>query len=132
MANVNLTIMVGNLTRDVELRATQSGAEVAKFALAVNRRTKDGETTCFIDCTAFGKTAQTLHQYVRKGSPIFVQGRLDWSQWVAKDGGKRSKHELIVERFEFLSQRDEGEGTRTAYSSRSAPPPIADDGDIPF
>ena len=116
MANFNKVILMGNLTRDIELRHTQGGMAIAKFGMAVNRRssTKDGEqreATCFGDMTAFGKSAELLNQYVRKGSPLFIEGRLEFSTWESQDGGKRSKLEVIVENFQFMgSGNREGGG----------------------
>lgn len=109
MPNYNRVALMGNVTRDIDHRTTQSGMAIAKFGMAINRKTKDQETTCFVDCTAFGKSADLISQYVRKGSPIFVDGRLEYSTWEAKDGGgKRSKLEVVVENFQFLSSRDAG------------------------
>ena len=122
MANFNKVILLGNLTRDVEVRATQSGITVGKFGLAINRQTtsREGEkreSTCFVDLTAFGRQAEILQQYVGKGSPLFVEGRLEYSTWEARDGGgKRSKLEVIVENFQFIGGRSEnsGRGENTA------------------
>ena len=112
MANFNKVILLGNLTRDVEMRHTQSGMALAKFGMAVNRKVKDKESTCFVDLTAFGKQAELLNQYVRKGSPLFIDGRLEYSTWESQDGGKRSKLEVIVENFQFMGggSRDGGAG----------------------
>lgn len=116
MANFNKVILLGNLTRDIELRYTQGGLAIAKFGLAVNRRAKsaDGElreTTCFVDITAFGKQAEVLEQYVGKGRPLFVEGRLEYSTWEDKNGGgKRSKLEVICENFQFIGGRGEDQG----------------------
>lgn len=113
MANFNKVILMGNLTRDIELRHTQGGMAIAKFGMAINRKTSSQsgekrETTCFVDMTAFGKSAELLSQYVKKGSPLFVDGRLEFSTWESKDGGgKRSKLEVIVENFQFM-----GSGSR--------------------
>lgn len=115
MANFNKVILLGNLTRDVELRYTQGGLAVAKFGMAVNRRStnKDGEareSTCFVDMTAFGKQAEVLEQYVRKGSQLFTEGRLEFSTWEDKNGGgKRNKLEVIVENFQFVGSRGDGQ-----------------------
>lgn len=127
MANYNRVTLIGNLTRDIEMRATQGGMQVGKFGLAINRKSKDQETTCFVDCTAFDKSAELLHRYVRKGSPLFVEGRLEFSTWEAKDGGgKRSKLSVVVENFQFLS---DGEQT----PKREATPKAKEEyGDIPF
>jgi single-strand DNA-binding protein len=107
MANLNKVFLMGNLTRDPELRATQGGTNVCKFGMAVNRRWKgtDGqmqESTCFVDLTAFGRQAETLNQYCKKGKPLFVEGRLEFSTWQTQDGQKRNKLEVIVENFQFL------------------------------
>lgn len=136
MANVNRVILVGNLTRDVEVRHTQGGMAVAKFGLAINRKSKNAETTCFVDCTAFDKSAELLAQYVRKGSPLFVEGRLEFSTWEAKDGGKRSKIEVVVENFQFLSgggeDRGEQQGRRSGGGRETQQTGAEEYGDIPF
>src|SRR5689334_15591354 len=115
MANFNKVILMGNLTRDVELRHTQSGQALAKFGMAINRKwTQNGEqkeSTCFVDLTAWGRQAEVLSQYVKKGSQLFVQGRLEYSTWEAEGGGKRSKLEVVVENFQFVgSGRSAGAG----------------------
>ncbi len=116
MANFNKVILLGNLTRDVEVRFSQNELAIGKFGMAVNRQTttRDGEkreSTCFVDLTAFGRQAEILQQYVGKGSPLFVEGRLEYSTWEAKDGGgKRSKLEVIVENFQFVGARGENTG----------------------
>lgn len=107
MANFNKVILMGNLTRDVELRQTQSGMALAKFGMATNRKwSQNGEqkeSTCFVDLTAWGRQAEVLAQYVKKGSQLFVEGRLEYSTWEAKEGGgKRSKLEVVVENFQFI------------------------------
>ena len=130
MANYNRVTLIGNLTRDIEIRATQEGMQVAKFGLAINRKSKDQETTCFVDCTAFDKSAELLHRYVRKGSPLFVEGRLEFSTWEAKDGGgKRSKLSVVVENFQFLS---DGERSEQAPKRQATPKAQEEYGDIPF
>ncbi|MCR9243765.1 MAG: single-stranded DNA-binding protein [bacterium] len=117
MANFNRVILLGNLTRDIELRHTQSGMALAKFGMAVNRKYsvqgEQKESTCFVDLTAWGKQAEILQQYVRKGSQLFVEGRLEYSTWESQDGGKRSKLEVVVENFQFVGgggQRGGGGG----------------------
>ena len=106
MANFNKVILLGNLTRDIELRHTQSGMALAKFGLAVNRKwSQNGEqkeSTCFVDLTAWGRQAEVLAQYVGKGSQLFVEGRLEYSTWESQEGGKRSKLEVVVENFQFV------------------------------
>jgi single-strand DNA-binding protein len=115
MANFNKVILMGNLTRDVEVRTTQGGMQVAKLGMAINRKwTQNGEqkeSTCFVDMTAFGRQAEVLAQYVAKGSPLFVEGRLEYSTWEAQDGQKRNKLEVVIENFQFVGQpRSEGGG----------------------
>ena len=106
VANFNQVILLGNLTRDVELRHTQSGQALAKFGMAINRKwSQNGEqkeSTCFVDLTAWGRQAEVLSQYVKKGSQLFVEGRLDYSTWESPEGGKRSKLEVVVENFQFV------------------------------
>ena len=108
MANFNRVILLGNLTRDVEMRYTQGGTAIGKFGMAINRKygSQSGEmkeTTCFVDCTAWGKQAELLSQYLSKGSPVFVEGRLEYSSWEDKNGGgKRNKLEVVVENFQFV------------------------------
>jgi single-strand DNA-binding protein len=106
MANFNKVILMGNLTRDVEMRYTQSGMAYAKMGMAINRKwTQNGEqkeSTCFVDLTAWGKQAEVLGQYVGKGSPLFVEGRLEYSTWEGQDGAKKSKLEVVVENFQFV------------------------------
>ena len=127
MANYNRVTLIGNLTRDIEMRSTQGGMQVAKFGLAINRKSKDQETTCFVDCTAFDKSAELLHRYVRKGSPLFVEGRLEFSTWEAKDGGgKRSKLSVVVENFQFLSDGEQ------APKRQASPKAQEEYGDVPF
>ena len=103
----NKVILMGNLTRDVEVRTTASGQSVANFSLAVNRswRGQDGQQqdqTSFINCVAWGKVGDIIAQYVRKGSPLLVSGRLDQRSYQDKDGNKRSAVEVVVEDFNFV------------------------------
>ena len=117
---VNKVILMGNLTRDVEVRTTASGQSVANFSLAVSRswRGQDGQQqdqTSFINCVAWGKVGDIIAQYVHKGSPLLVSGRLDQRSYQDKDGNKRSAVEVVVEDFNFV-----GSG-RSDNSSPSAP-----------
>ena len=116
----NKVILMGNLTRDVEVRTTTSGQSVANFSLAVSRswRGQDGQQqdqTSFINCVAWGKVGDIIAQYVHKGSPLLVSGRLDQRSYQDKDGNKRSAVEVVVEDFNFV-----GSG-RSDNSSPSAP-----------
>jgi len=118
MPNLNKVMLMGNLTRDIELRHTNSGSSVANFGLAVNRvyyvgdggsREKREETT-FVDCEAWGRTGEVMSQYLSKGRPVYVEGRLKLDQWQDQQGQNRSKLRVVVESFEFLGGRGEGGG----------------------
>ena len=114
----NKVILMGNLTRDPETRTTPNGQSVTNFSLAVNRTWKgaDGnqqESVSYIDCVAWGRTGEVIAQYMQKGRPILVSGRLDQRSW-EQDGNKRSKVEVIVEDFNFVGG---GQGDGGSYSS---------------
>ena len=107
MANFNKVMLLGNLTRDPELRYLPSQMAVVEFGLAINHKYKkqDGtmkDDTCFVDCKAFGKTAENIHKYCKKGRPLFLEGRLNYESWTAQDGSKRSKHTVTIENFQFI------------------------------
>ncbi|MEO1953472.1 MAG: single-stranded DNA-binding protein [Campylobacterales bacterium] len=111
----NKVILVGNLTRDIELRYSQSGMGIANTAIATSRKfTSNGEKkeeVCFVDITFFGRSAEVANQYLRKGSKILVEGRLNFDQWVDQNGQKRSKHSVIVEIMQMLdSKGDNNQG----------------------
>lgn len=115
MASFNKVILIGNLTRDPEMRVTPNGHTICKLGLAVSRAysTRDGdrrEETTFVDIDAFGKQAEVISKYMRKGRPIMVEGRLKLDQWESNDGQKRSKLGVILENFQFLGGRDENAG----------------------
>jgi single-strand DNA-binding protein len=115
MASFNRVILMGNLTRDPELRVTQSGVSVCKFAIATSRQIKspDGATkeeTTFIDIDAFGKQAEIIGKYFSKGRPILVEGRLRLDQWETQSGEKRSKLGVVLETFQFVGPRGEDDG----------------------
>lgn len=107
----NKIILVGNLTRDIELRYAQSGSAIAKTAIATSRKfTVNGEKkeeTCFVDITLFGRSGEVANQYLQKGSKILVEGRLQFEQWVSEDGQKRSKHSVVVEVMQMLGSRND-------------------------
>ena len=111
MASLNKLFLMGHTTRDVELKHTSAGTAIGSFALAVNRswKTTDGQEkkeTLFVNCNCFGKQAETLHQYVKKGHPLFVEGRLKLDEWEGQDGQKKSLLKVIVENFQFLPYGD--------------------------
>ena len=116
MASLNKVFLMGNLTRDPELRYTPSGTAIANFGLAINRRFKgkDGDTredTCFVDVDAWARQAEVISEYCRKGRPLFIEGRLQLDSWQTKDGQKRSKLKVVLENFQFIGGRGEGQGS---------------------
>lgn len=120
----NKVVLMGNLTRDVEMRTTPSGQSVGNFSLAVSRSWKDqnGQTqeqTSFINCVAWGKPGEIIAQYVQKGSPLLVSGRLDQRSYDDKDGNKRQAVEVVVEDFTFVGGGRDG-GAAPAQSSSSS------------
>ena len=136
MANLNKVFLVGNLTRDPEVRYTPSGKAVADIGLAVNRRykTQSGafeEETCFVTVTVWDRAAETCGEYLRKGSPLLVEGRLKYDQW-ERDGQKHNKLTVVAERTQFLGSprnaeyRDSPQDTpRPARADQAAAPPQA-------
>jgi single-strand DNA-binding protein len=123
MPNFNQVLLMGNVTRDPQFKQLPNGSAVADFGLAASRKYRnaageDKEETCFVDCAAFGKQAEVIHQYVTKGKPLFVQGRLKYDTWEDKSGGKRSKLSVIVENFQFLGSRDGGGSFQGAAADR--------------
>jgi len=110
----NKVILVGNLTRDIELRYSQSGMGIANTALATSRKfTSNGEKkeeVCFVDITFFARSAEIANQYLRKGSKILVEGRLNFDQWVDQSGQKRSKHSVVVETMQMLDSKGDNQG----------------------
>ena len=143
--NFNKVFLMGNLTRDIELKHTPSDQSVATIGLAVNRRytTKEGEKreeTTFVDCEAWGRTAEVMSQYLRKGRPVFIEGRLKLDQWDDKEtGNKRSKLKVVIDNFQFVDSRGGDGGERPAPAAAGARqggggtdhPPV-DESDIPF
>jgi len=141
MASYNRVILMGNLTRDPEIKYLPSQTVVCDFALAINRRWKDAdggdhEEVLFIDCAAFGKTGQTIGETLTKGRPIHIEGRLKFEQWEQEDGQRRSKIRVVVEQFRFVDRKPgnsetaqrTGRAKRTGNGkgSRSARPPVVE------
>jgi len=123
MPSYNKVLLMGNLTRDVELKYTPSNMAVAEIGLAVNHRykTKEGEAkeeVTFVDCEVWGKTAEIMSQYLSKGKPVFLEGRLKLDQWKDKEGGSRSKLKMVVESFQFIDSKGGGD----SGSSGDGPP----------
>lgn len=115
-SNINRVTITGNLTRDPELRSTGGGLSVCGLRVAVNSRRKDGsgnwvDKPNYLDVTVFGAQGENCANYLSKGRPVAVDGRLDWSEWEAKDGsGKRQKVEIIADTVQFLGSRDDAGG----------------------
>ena len=109
----NKVILVGNLTRDIELRYSQGGMGIASTGLATSRKfTVNGEKkeeVCFVDITFFARSAEIANQYLRKGSKILVEGRLNFDQWVDQNGQKRSKHSVVVETMQMLDSKGDSQ-----------------------
>ena len=149
----NKVILIGNLSRDVELRYTPSGTAIAKFGLATNRTYKDKTTNenkqevMFIDVTVFGRGGETANQYLKKGSKVLIEGRLVLNQWTDQSGQKRSKHEIMAESVKFLDTKKDNQQNNQGGSyqqpqqsyqqpqqvyKNTAPQVDVDDEDIPF
>jgi single-strand DNA-binding protein len=148
MASYHRVLLLGNLTRDPQLSYTPNQTAVVDFGVATNRRwtAQDGsqrEETCFVDCRAFGRTAENINKFMRKGRLIFIEGRLTFDTWTAQDGSKRSKHRVTVDNVQFMpgtggpgpgpgpEQPDQG------YEAEPGPPrgrpgDAVPDEDIPF
>ena len=135
-SNVNVVVITGNLTRDPELRSTPAGTAVCKLRVAVNSRRKDGQSgewvdkPNYFDVTVWGAQGENCANYLSKGRPVAVQGRLEWREWEAKDGsGKRQSVEIIADAVQFLSSpRDDAGGNGGGFTPRSDIP--ADTGDF--
>jgi len=123
----NKVIMIGNLTRDPQLSyLPNTQTAVCEVGLAVNRRwrSREGEQkedVCFIDCKTFGKRAETLNQYTRKGQAIMIEGRLEFDKWETQDGSTRSKHRVVIENFQFLGRGDSGSSQSGGHQCRQQP-----------
>jgi single-strand DNA-binding protein len=153
--NYNKVLLMGNLTRDPELRYTPSGKAVADISIAINRRTKtaDGEqrdSVVFVEVTVWDRQAEVINEYFSKGQPIFIEGRLSLDEWTTKEGERRSKLRVVLERFEFITPRAGGQGRGPGAPARDAegaapsrgpapaPPPRASEAeaepfdDVPF
>jgi len=143
MASYNRVLLMGNLTRNPEIRYTPSGTAVADLGLAVNEsfKNKAGETverTCFVDVVVWSRQAETAAEYLHKGSPVFVEGRLQLDQWESQEGEKRSKLRVRADRVQFLGTPGKG----AEYADAPAAPPadqtpapapeVADEDDVPF
>ena len=143
MANINRVVLVGNLTRDPELRHTPGGTPVCSLRIAVNSRRRD-ESGNWVDkpnyfsVSVFGNQAESCAQYLSKGRPVGIDGRLDWREWQTQDGAKREAVEIVAESVQFLGGRDAGEAgggnqfVPAGAAAETADFPASADDDIPF
>ncbi len=126
MRGFSKAIIAGNITRDPEMRTTGSGSQVCSFAIAVNRSFKDSsgnqqDQVSYLDCVAWGKSAEIICQYVHKGSALLVSGRLEQRSWEDKNSGqKRSRTEIVVEDFSFIGNNGNGGYSSNRGASKSA------------
>jgi len=144
MANINRVVLVGNLTKDPELRHTPSGTAVCQLRIAVNSRRRDEsgqwvDKPNYFDVSIFGNQAESSAQYLSKGRPVGIDGRLDWREWDAQDGSKRQAVQIIAESVQFLGSRSDapegGGGNQfvpAGAAAESADFPQTADDDIPF
>jgi single-strand DNA-binding protein len=145
MANINRVVLVGNLTKDPELRHTPSGTAVCQLRIAVNSRRRDEtgqwvDKPNYFDVSIFGNQAESSAQYLSKGRPVGIDGRLDWREWEAQDGSKRQAVQIIAESVQFLGSRGDAEAggggnqfvPAGAAAETGADFPQAADDDIPF
>ncbi len=128
MSSFNRVTLIGNLTRDPQVKHLPNSLVIAEFGLAMSRRFRtqggeDREEVCFVDCTAFGKQAQVISEYARKGRQLFIEGRLKYDVWEDKSGhGKRSKLSVVIENFQFLGSREDA----------AKPPQRAETAELPW
>jgi len=137
MTNFNKVILLGNLTRDPEVRYTPKGVAVASFTLAINRKFKQGdenkEEVSYIDIVVFGKQAESCGQYLNKGDAALIDGRLQQRRWETEEGQKRSKVEVVAQSVNFMPKRSWTTGQGAAQGqAEPVPEPPVDEGEIPF
>ena len=124
--SLNRVMLAGNLTRDPQIKYIGSDKTVASFGLAINRRYKDSagqpkEETTFVDVEAWGRTAELVGQYLTKGRPVYIEGRLKLEGWETKDGEKRQRIKVVADNVQFLGSKPKDEGAAPATASSSAP-----------
>jgi single-strand DNA-binding protein len=134
MSNLNKVFLMGNLTRDPELKYTPAGVAICAFGMAINRTWKGGdgekkEEVCYVDISMWGRRGEVINEYFKKGNPIFIEGRLQFQQWETKDGQKRNALRVVAESFEFISGT---KGAVTSVDSSSSKPTDINDEEIPF
>ena len=127
MASLNKVLLIGNLTRDPEVRIMSNGRPVCNFGLALNRSYKDSdgnrkEETTFVDIECFGPRAEAVGRFFSKGRAIFVEGRLKLDQWESKEGEKRSALRVVLDNFEFVDSKQDGPGSAVRSSDNANTP----------
>lgn len=138
MANLNKVILLGNLTRDPELRYTPSGTPVARFRLATSQRVRQRDEwideVCYVDIITYGRQAETVGEYLVMGSLALVEGRLHWHEWETKDGQRRSRYEVVANTVQFLSRPQSQSTSRTKQDDLSFREPQEQGamGELPF
>ncbi len=136
MTSFNKVILLGNLTRDPEVRYTPNGIAVASFAIAVNRKYKQGDETkeevSYIDIVVFGKQAESCGQYISKGDSVLIDGRLQQRRWETEDGQKRSKVEVVAQSVNFMPKRSSPGQGASHGPAEPAPEVPVDESEIPF
>ncbi|MDE0084355.1 MAG: single-stranded DNA-binding protein [Candidatus Poribacteria bacterium] len=129
MASYNKVILMGNLTRDPEVKYLPSGTAVANFGIAVSERYTDRQTgeqkenVCFVDIEAWDRQAELVNEYMSKGSPIFIEGSLKFESWETEDGTKRNKLKVRLFRFQFIGGRRDEDGEGGGYADATPPTP---------
>jgi len=136
MTSFNKVILLGNLTRDPEVRYTPNGIAVASFAIAVNRKYKQGDETkeevSYIDIVVFGKQAESCGQYINKGDSVLIDGRLQQRRWETEEGQKRNKIEVVAQSVNFMPKRSSATHGGAHAQPEPAPEAPVDEGEIPF
>lgn len=125
MADYNRVVVVGRVTRDIELRYIPSGTAVADIGMVVNDRVKKGDSyedePTWLECTAWGRTAEVANEYAKKGSPLLIEGRLKTESWQDKEGNKRSKTKIVIEKLQLLGGKPSGQQSQPGYQAEQAP-----------
>lgn len=135
MASLNKVLLIGNLTRDPELKYTANGSAVCSMQLAINNKYKSNnevkEDTCFVGAVVWGKQAENCNEYLKKGNPVFIEGRLQYKTWEGKDGQQKNKLEVVVSSVQFLSNNSKT-GNQQDNSKKSNDDSVGNEEDTPF
>lgn len=131
MFNLNKIMLAGNLTRDPETRTTPGGSVICEFGLAVNRKMKDKDETCFVSITVWGKQAEACGKYLTKGANAYIEGRLVYESWEDKSGAKRNSLKVVADNVQFISSRSSGEQQQSSsgshYAGNGRRPPVSEE-----